>query len=262
LDADERLEQSSVANLHYLLTNLPDEIGGMVCTIESGHLQLTGNVENHRGGYPRIFRNYGYPKIQFKGRVHEQITPSIFELGKTIPLSDVVIKHLGYNQTREVMEGKIKRNYQMLITHVKEEPLNGYAWYQLGQTLAQMSLYNEAESAIRFAIQVGSLACSVYASATATLAQMVGNQKKFDEALYWAEQSLERAPKQVYALNLKAYSLLYLNKPKEALELFEEVLHRSQEAQGVPHSGFDIQIPTEVILKSIDEAKKKIEEMK
>ncbi|MCX6155058.1 MAG: glycosyltransferase [Candidatus Kapabacteria bacterium] len=258
LDADERLDRLYSKDLKYILANLPEEIGGIICTIESDHLQLTGSVENHRGGYPRIFRNYGYPKIQFRGRVHEQITPSIFELGKTVPLSDVVITHLGYNQSREIMESKIKRNYQMLLAHVNEEPLNGYAWYQLGQTLAQMSIIKEAEEAIRFAIKVGSLSCSVYASAAATLSQITGNQKKFSEALEWADKSLSSAPNQVYALNLKAYSLLYLDRNEEAVTIFEEVLKRSRAAQGVPHSGFDIRIPEEIILNGINEAKKKL----
>ncbi|TAL68441.1 MAG: glycosyltransferase [Bacteroidetes bacterium] len=257
LDADERLDINSKNNIRNILMNASDEIGGFICTIESDHYQLNGSTERHRGGYPRIFRNYGIPKISFQGRVHEQITPSIFALGKSILFSDLVIEHLGYNQSREVMEAKVNRNYKMLIQHVQEEPLNAYAWYQLGQTLAQMKLIDEAEKTIRFSLQLGNLSDSVYASATSTLAQLVGNKKNFDECLYWTEKSLEKAPGQVYALHLKAYALLYLGRFEEAEQLFLEVLNRLNVKKGVPHSGFDIVIPEEIVMKGLNQAREK-----
>ncbi len=257
LDADERLDEGCKQKIIPLLKSADENTAGFMLTIESDHVQLDGSVELHRGGYPRIFRNLGYPTIKFEGRVHEQITPSIFALGKSIAFSDLKIIHLGYNQSKEVMQEKIKRNYQLLIAHVQEEPLNGYAWYQLGQTLAQMMLFKEAEDAIRFSIQTGKLSDSVYASATSTLAQLVGNQRKYDEALYWAEKSLEKAPNQVYAMNLKAYSLLHLRKYNEAEEVFIEVLERLHKADGIPQSGFDIQIPENVVLLGLNKAREK-----
>ncbi len=258
LDADERLNAENSHLIRNMLLNAPEAIGGYIVTIESEHIQLTGDSEFHRGGYPRIFRNYGFPQIYFKGKVHEQITPSIFALGKNIDFSDVTITHLGYNHSREVMEQKIKRNYNMLIKHVQEEPLNGYAWYQLGQTLAHMHLAKEAESSIRFAIESGTLSASVYASAAATLSQLVGNRKSFEESLYWAEKSLEKAPSQAYALNLKAYSLLYLGRCAEAEEQFIEVLSRLRNIKGVPRSGFDIVINESIVQHGLSEARKKL----
>ncbi len=258
LDADERLNiYPNQDKFRKMLTEVPDDIGALICTIESEHLQLDGSVEHHRGGYPRIFRNYGYPRIAFQGRVHEQITPSILSIGKSIILSDITIEHLGYNVSREVMEQKIKRNYDMLIKHVSDEPLNAYAWYQLGQTLSHMALFGEAEKAIRFAIELGKLSDSVFASAAATLSQLVGNKRNFDESLLWSEKSLEKAPKQVYAMNLKAYSLLYLGRFEEAEEAFMETLRRIRAKKGVPQSGFDIDIPDSVVLDGLRKAKEK-----
>ena len=258
MDADERLTEESAKVIRDTVANAPDERGGFICTIESEHKQLTGGTEIHRGGYPRLFRNLGYPKIEFRGRVHEQITPSIVQQGKNFVFSEIVIEHLGYNQSREVMERKIKRNYNMLIRHVKEEPLNAYAWYQLGQTLGQMKLFNEAEQTIKFAIQIGDLSDSVYASAAASLSQMTGNRKQFSEALQWAEKSLDKAPDQIYALNLKAYSLLYLERYEEAERDFREVLNRKKKKRGVPTTGFDVEIPDDVILKGLNDARQKL----
>ncbi|MCX7908245.1 MAG: glycosyltransferase [Ignavibacteria bacterium] len=258
LDADERIVYPPAKELINLLKNADSSIGAFYCLIESEHYQMDGSTELHRGGYPRIFRNLGYPRIKFVGRVHEQIAPSIFQNGLSIQFSDIKILHLGYNESREVMERKIQRNYKMLIEHVKEEPLNGYAWFQLGQTLAQMSLFNEAEKAIRMAIQTKSLSKSVFASAASTLAKMVGNKGYYQEALYWAEQSLSAVPDQIYALHLKAYALLYLERYEEAENLFYEVLNRIDKKKGIPLTGFDIIIPEHIVLKGLEMAKKRI----
>lgn len=258
LDADERVVYPSASELRSLIENANSSIGAFYCLIESEHYQMDGSTEVHRGGYPRIFRNLGYPKIKFIGRVHEQIAPSIFQNGLSIQFSDIKILHLGYNQSRDVMESKIRRNYKMLIQHVKEEPLNGYAWYQLGQTLAQMGLFNEAENAIRMAIRTKTLSNSIYACAASTLAKMVGNQGKYQEALYWAEQSLKKVPDQIYALHLKAYALLYLQRFEEAEQEFVEVLKRINSKKGIPLTGFDIVIPENIVLKGLEMANKKI----
>ena len=79
--------------------------------------------------------------------LHEQIGDSIFALGKSIGYTDIIITHLGYDTSREIMEAKVRRNYQLLLKHINEEPLNAYAWFQLGQTLAQMKIIDEAEKA-------------------------------------------------------------------------------------------------------------------
>jgi glycosyltransferase involved in cell wall biosynthesis len=257
LDADERLEESSEKRIIEMLKHTPDNIGGYHVTIESSHLQLTGETEVHRGGYPRLFRNYGYPKVKFTGSIHEQISPSIIELGKTIGFSDIVIKHLGYDMSRDVMEKKIKRNYYMLLKQVKTDPLDAYSWYQLGQTLAQMQLFKEAESAIRFSVESGVLSDSVYASAAATLSQMSGNQKNFEDALLWAERSLEKAPNQLYAMSLRAYSHYYLGNYEQAEKDFIEALRRKKINKGVPRSGFDIDITESSLVNALNMVKQK-----
>lgn len=257
LDADERLSPESQGYIKTYINNALPEVGGLICTIESDHSQMDGSNEMHRGGYPRLFRNLGYPKMKFVGRVHEQISPSIVDAGYNFAVSDLKIIHLGYNQSREVMEQKIKRNYTMLLAHVNEEPLNGYAWFQLGQTLGQMSLMKEAEDAIRFAINCGNLTDSIFASAAVVLAQMTGNKKNYAESLEWSEQSLAKAPNQIYGLTLKGYALLNLNRGSEAVEVFERALALLRSGASTLPSGsggFDVVISEKVILEGIRKA--------
>lgn len=255
LDADERLKYPDFKYLKKVLNNSDSKIGGYICNIVSIHKNLTGSSETHKGGYPRIFKNLGYPKVKFMGRVHEQITPSLRENNLELVFTDIEIEHLGYNVTTEIMEQKVRRNYNLLLEHVKEEPLDGYAWYQLGQTLGQMNLNNEAENCIRFAIDNCKLSDSIYSSACATLANLVGNKKLFSEALLWADKSLEKAPNQIYSLNLKGFALLNLERYQEALDVFELALKLKKDKQKIPTSGFDIDLDENIILNGINRAK-------
>jgi glycosyltransferase involved in cell wall biosynthesis len=256
LDADERLHPDAKLHLRSMLASMPEEIGGIVCTITSPHRQNSGIRDVHRGSYPRIFRNYGYPNISFQGRVHEQITPSILSLGGQVIMSEVEIYHLGYDQSREIMEQKVKRNYDLLIQHVREEPENSYAWFQLGQTLARMELTAQAEQALKLAIDFGTLSPMIAASAAATLSQIAGNEKRFPEALTWADYSLTKAPKQSYALSLKAFALLYLGRAHDAENAFLEVKKRIADQRGVPQTGFEVEIAPETIEHGLREAQK------
>lgn len=254
LDADERIDTSNldINKLRTDLENAEDNLGGIIITIESDHSNMDGSSEKHRGGYPRLFKNLGYPKIYFKGRVHEQITPSLMENNLGLMKSDIKIIHEGYNIPEEQMQAKLKRNYTLLLKHVQEEPLNGYAWYQLGQTLGRMQLLKESQDAIEMAIKCDNLSDSVYASASSTLSQYAGNRKDYKNALYWAEESLKKAPNQIYGLSLKGYSLIELDRKDEAKEVFEKAhsLWRNNN-NSVPQSGFDIMVNENVILNGL-----------
>ncbi len=258
IDADERLAAESQAVIRTYIEEALPEIGGLLCTIESEHSQLDGSNELHRGAYPRLFRNLGYPKVKFTGRVHEQISPSIVDNKLNFAVSDIRIIHLGYNQTREVMEQKIKRNYTMLLAHVNEEPLNGYAWFQLGQTLGQMGLFKESEDALKFAINCGNLSDTILSSAAMALAQIEGNKGNYQESLEWAELSLSKAPEQIFTLALKGFALLQLGLPKAALETLQKALDLKLLAKTSLSSnsgGFDIELSTDLLQNGINKAK-------
>ncbi len=256
LDADERISPLNIEKLRKALSEADEKLGALLCTIESLHYIDEDNQELHRGAYPRLFRNLGYPKIKFTGRVHEQISPSIRDAGLGMLGSDIVIIHEGYNTTKDVMESKIKRNYKLLLDHIQEEPTNGYAWYQLGQTLAQMRLKEKAEESILFAIECGDLSDSVYASAANSLSKMSGSRRDFEKALFWSEESLKKAPEQVFGLTLKASALLQLKRAEESVSCFEKALLVLSDRKGNPQSGFDIMLSPKSIREGLEKARK------
>lgn len=246
LDADERLHPASARILRDFLQDVPEEVGGIICTIESPHRREDGSSELHSGVYPRLFRNYGYPAIRFQGRVHEQISPSLLALGKQIVASPLRILHLGYDQPPEVLQAKVRRNYQLLIRQVQEEPLDAYSWFQLGQTLARMHFFSEAEEALRFALHLGTLSNGVAASAALVLAQLALRKKCFSEGLSWAEYALHHVPDHAYGLFLKAQALRLLGERDAAAAIVERL--RCEEVPSLPTSAaFSIHIPPEAL---------------
>ncbi len=258
MDADERLILKDKDYIFKVINSIPEKIGAVLCILESLHSKNDGKSEMHRGAYPRLFRNYGYPNIKFIGKIHEQISPSIRQLGKEFVDSEIVIEHLGYNRDLEIITQKVKRNYELLLEQVKEEPLNGYAWFQLGQTLGRMNLQNQAIEALEFALETNSLSGPLKASAYATLSQLVGNNGQIDKCLIYAERSLSIAPNQQYARHLKAFALLHLRRFEESEREFLEVLKLKNQKQEFTASGFDVEIPTDLIFKGIKLAKEKV----
>ena len=255
LDADERLTDESRPGLATLLRSLPSTAGAAMCTIISPHRQADDSTEVHRGGYPRIFRNYGYPRVRFKGRVHEQITPSILECGGAVVNTDITILHTGYDIDREEMERKVQRNYELLIKHVQEEPLNAYAWFQLGQTLGRMNVADKAEEALRFALEIGTLSKPIAATAAATLAHICGTQSRYEDALMWSERSLGFVPNQAMALNYRAYSLLHLHRLDEAEEAFHALQVVLADSSLLPDTGYEVHISPEIINNGLSRIK-------
>jgi glycosyltransferase involved in cell wall biosynthesis len=260
LDADEYLTDKSRQELRTFISALPEKVGGAICTIISPHRNNDTTSEVHRGGYPRLFRNYGFPKIQFRGRVHEQITPSILECGGSIVQSSLEIYHTGYDIERDDMEKKVRRNYELLIKHVQDEPLNAYAWFQLGQTLGRMEMAEKSEEALKFALELGSLSTPISASAASTLAHLCGSNKRYEEALYWAEYSLNKVPEQLLAMNYKAHALLYLGRYDESEECFRNVLAIiNGKDSSSPSAGYDVELKPELVyegLKRIEQLRK------
>ncbi|MDW8075865.1 MAG: glycosyltransferase [Bacteroidota bacterium] len=240
LDADETLPPASAAQIRPLLERQPPQVGGLLCTIISPHRVGEGGSEIHRGAYPRLFRNYGYPRIAFRGRIHEQITPSIIECGGAIVPSPIEIHHSGYDIPRAQLEEKVRRNYRLLIQHVQEEPLNAYAWFQLGQTLARMQLFAEAEGAFSLALRIG-LSTPLHASAANALAYICGAQRRFEEAINWADESLRVAPHQALALIYKAHALYALERYEESSQVFAQALAHLDSTRTPLSVGFEVE---------------------
>lgn len=251
LDADEQLSPESVHGIRKMLKESSEDAGGFVCRIDNAHsLDDTGVMS---GSYPRIFKNFGYPELHFFGRIHEQISPSVFDRGLSLYPSDIVIRHKGYNINREELRTKTKRNLQILSEHTIEEPENGYSWYQLGQTLAQMGIFNQSNEALTTAIRCGNLSPYVQSTTFLTLSNISRRKKEFSNALDYAQKALASARDKIPPLHAIAVAHLMLGNAEEAEELFEKINVLNKDPKTI--RDYKLPLPQVAIDKGIQEAR-------
>lgn len=251
LDADEKLAAQSVLDVRDTLRAAEDDCGGFVCRIDNAHSLDDSGVMS--GSYPRLFRNIGYPDLHFFGKIHEQISPSVFDKGYSVYPSSIVINHKGYNIPREKLHAKMKNNLNILSQHTIEEPSNGYAWYQLGQTLAQMGLFKESQEALNSALKCNNLSQNITATVYLTLSNLSRRMRLFENSLVLSEKAHELSRDKVPTTHAIAIAHLMLGNGAEAEAAFTALDSLNKDTTTI--RDYKLPIPQVAIDKGIQEAR-------
>jgi tetratricopeptide (TPR) repeat protein len=138
MDADDRLDAENQRRLAALLGGLEDALLGFEMTCES----LT-RAGTHRQRQVRLFRRS--PAVAWRGRIHEQVGPSILAAGGRLLPSDVVIHHTGYTDSERHRE-KLRRNLRLLELSAAEQPGDAWVLFHVGWTHVALG---EAAAALR-----------------------------------------------------------------------------------------------------------------
>ncbi|HEY9765168.1 MAG TPA: tetratricopeptide repeat protein, partial [Chroococcales cyanobacterium] len=140
LDADETLVPGSDEALR-------EAMGGShaACFLTVENLLAEGEIQTVR--LLRLFKNRR--GIQFRGRVHEQISGSLQDLGLPIGNSRVFIRHDGYTPALVEARDKHRRNLRLLEAALADDPDDLYSRYQLGKTFSSMGASEKAEKTFR-----------------------------------------------------------------------------------------------------------------
>jgi glycosyltransferase involved in cell wall biosynthesis len=224
IDADERLSGDSAKIIRELIADANSHIGGYIVKITSEHFLKSGQKSVYDGTYPRLFRNLGYPKSRFDGRVHEQISNSLLEKGYDIINSDLVIEHTGYAVAQEEMQEKVQRNLNYLGKHVEEEPQNGIAWYQLGNSLLQMKMYDKALEALGNGLRCNNLSPFLRANTALSVAKLFSASDRYNDTITWCDYALEQIDNYAPALNMRAGAFMKLMQPEKAARDYQAAL--------------------------------------
>ncbi|MBS3999152.1 MAG: glycosyltransferase [Desulfobulbaceae bacterium] len=213
IDADERLSPDSQIFIRNLISTAKPEVGGFITSIVSKYIEDDGSLATYKGKYPRLFRNLGYPDLHFFGKIHEQISPSIYEKGFDIIESEIVIIHEGYAISKAEMNLKVGKNLNILSEHVRKEPENAFSWYQLGNTLYQMKIYDRAIECLENALKCGNLTKFLSANTSLALANMYLSKKQTLVARKCCELALLYIP-DFHAAKVLLNHIATLNKSK------------------------------------------------
>jgi glycosyltransferase involved in cell wall biosynthesis len=145
LDADEEIISSSI---EWFRSEYPyNEFDGYYTLLHNLRDASSDEVlVSHR--LIRFFRNH--PDIRFKNKIHENI---MIPTGKT-SLSKIEILHKGYG--KEINSAaKTKRNMDLLLANLKENPYNPYTHYYLSQSFSALGKTADAYKACMKSLKLG-----------------------------------------------------------------------------------------------------------
>jgi tetratricopeptide (TPR) repeat protein len=240
LDADERLVPEGQSTLLKLIRNR--NVQAYYCLIRGEERLPRGKVFNI-APYPRLFRRL--PAFRFEGKVHEQIIPSIRRAGYEPFNSSLMIDHLGYAQSPEIIASKFQRNVELLREQVATQGSDPYMRFQLGNTLALLGRSEEAMAEMRMALRLASNLPKLKATILNGLSSICADEGRIDDGIHFAAESLRIARFQVTARWLLATLKMGKQDFEGALPVLQEMIRiQNSPARGESLDvGFDASIP-------------------
>jgi len=189
LDADEALAEEDQGRLRALLRR-----DGPTAYL----LNIVSPVDDSRSrhavinAFPRLFRNR--PGIQFEGRIHEQVSPSIAWVGGTVSPSEIRVHHRGYHGLWVDLSAKRQRNIRLLSRQLADHPEDPSAHFHLGEVYALEGRIGEAIACYRAALSLPGLPPTNRSVARRSLAACLLNRQRFEEAWQECGLALEEDP--------------------------------------------------------------------
>lgn len=144
IDADERLSGGGRADVERLLINAREVAFRVLLRPD---LQSTPYLEY------RLWRSD--PRIRFRGKIHEKVTPAIAEVAaadsRPITDCDLLLTHVGYEGSQE---HKHRRNLPLLRAQLEREPDNLFNRHHLARSLRGLGENDEAARVLEDAVEL------------------------------------------------------------------------------------------------------------
>lgn len=186
MDADDTLPIHTGEAIRNAAQNAPPDIHGFVVPVQFVN---EGPASGTRVDHVKLIRRL--PGLEFEGRIHEQILPSLSQHGGRIGRLQALVLHSGYDSSPEGQARKRKRDAKLLKLDLKDNPDHPFRLFNQGMT----HHYNgEHAGAVRW----------------------------LDKCL--AVSGQESHVRKVYAM--KAVSLWILGRHEEALKTLDEGIER------------------------------------
>jgi GT2 family glycosyltransferase/tetratricopeptide (TPR) repeat protein len=166
MDADDRLDADNHCKLRDLFGRLPDGnvayVMKCLCLADPNHEGAT--VVDH----VRLFRNH--PEIRWTYRVHEQILPAVRRLNGEVCWTDVVIRHVGY-QDPALRGRKLERDLRLLQLEDAEHPDDPFTLFNLGATFQELGRPDQALPLLRRSLERSDPSASIIRKLYALMVQ-------------------------------------------------------------------------------------------
>ncbi|MFB4331576.1 glycosyltransferase [Paenibacillus sp. CR_12] len=173
IDADERFQSATYRKIVDYVKKKPQIPAAiMIRNISNANEQC----QVHR--MVRLFPNQ--QKFRFHGSVHE-----VLYYDRSIAsfiMSDIMINHFGYNQL-SYRERKYGLYYDLYHKHLRNNPYDGYMWYQLGKLHASVDELEEACDAFIHASNCMKIPSLSHAAMVIEFAKLLRKAQLVDDAI-------------------------------------------------------------------------------
>lgn len=129
MDADDTLPFASSLALLEAAVGASKDVVGFVMPVQFVETELAGAT---RVDHVKLFRNI--PGLEFEGRIHEQILPSLAPYRGRIDRIGAVVLHSGYDTSVEGQLKKRVRDEKLLKLDLAERPDHPFVLFNLGMT--------------------------------------------------------------------------------------------------------------------------------
>lgn len=220
MDADDRLDETNRQKLRSLLADLPEENTGFVmkCLCLPDPNTGTATVVDHI----RLFRSH--PELRWKYRVHEQILGSLRRIGAQVRWSDVVIQHVGY-QDSSLRRRKLQRDLNLLTLENSEQPEDPFTLFNLGSVYQEQGRFADALTALRRSLELSHPSDSIVRKMYALIAQCHRQLKQSAEALEACRQGQQVYPEDIELLYLEGMIRKELSDRAGAIACLRQLLN-------------------------------------
>jgi tetratricopeptide (TPR) repeat protein len=224
LDADDRLAPAECQRLGGLLASLQDRPAAYL--LETHCLPRYECEAASVISHVRLFRRH--PEIRFKGRVHEQVAPSLTALGYELLSSDVKVEHVGYCDSA-THQRKLQRDLRLLRMDYALDPDDRSTLVHLAMTCLHLGQLNEAERHLRRVVAGVQQPHDYLNQVYAALAKIALQSGRATEALAVLDEALRLLPDAEYLLLLKADCLYELDRYDEAHQTLLAIIRAGQQ---------------------------------
>lgn len=220
LDADDELPEATARRLPALLDQADSATPPIDAITMLYHSPMPPGEAVAFTEYPvlRLFRNR--PTYRYRQAIHEQILPAILAAGGRVVDSDLRLTHFGYlRPTVQGGQARAQRDREIIEGVLRNEPDNGYMWFQLGALALREGQPGEAELYLeRAAAHKDMLGVTERALTERLLSGLAYQAGDARAALGHAEASLNALPADQNSLGLLSWAQAHISLGQRAAD--------------------------------------------
>ena len=185
MDCDDTLPLKTIEQIQSAALTAPPDVMGFIVPVQ---FTDRGRDAGTKVDHVKLFRNV--PGLVWEGHIHEQILPSMRELGGEIARLDCVVLHSGYDTSAEGQERKRERDFKLLKLDLEARPEHPFVNFNMGMTLHYVGDHAPAVHYLERSIRLAQPHESHVRKAFALLAGSLSRLEQWEQTMRCLDEAL------------------------------------------------------------------------